>query len=455
MQYFDFGQQSIPNFDKFQPTKITKREIALKILQKIKDMNIIKYFNQIDKFYSSFLELIKSVNTRDDFSSTNVFSKTLKIPEGLILPSKKNLFPKLRISQHEKKLINLEYDPFSSNPMEITALEKSYSVLSSKEKPLKISFRCNDSSVRLFLIKREPKGDVRKESRTMDFINFAIFLLQSASSTSKRNFEIETFSIIPLTSRYSLIEWCEKTSTIRSILDSAYSEKKLMINIRQILQKFPPENSRADVFSPNAWTFVSKMPALLDEYFFKQFKGVHLWYEAFLNYNKSLAFWSALGYIIGLGDRHADNILLNIENGNLICIDFDCIFQKGKDLAVPEIVEFRLTKNIESALGVFKSWGLYKLYFVMILKVFKKHIDEILGTLDTFISDPLIEYNTPDSKTQKGIWRFNPEQIFRSIKERVEFVKYSSIDVGVDFLIENSKNPECLKEMFIGWCPHL
>ena len=91
----------------------------------------------------------------------------------------------------------------------------------------------------------------------------------------------------------------------------------------------------------------------------------------------------------------------------------------------------------------------------MIFKVFKKHTEDILGTLDTFISDPLIEYNTPDSKTQKGIWRFNPEQIFRSIKDRIELVRYPSIEVGVDFLIENSKNPECLKEMFIGWCPHL
>ena len=435
---------------------MSKKDIALKIFQKVKDTNKLKYFAKMDKFYSSLLELIKSVNARDDISTTNNFSKNLNIPERLILPSKTNLFPKLPIPHNENnKTITLDYNPYNPNPIQIIGLEKSYVILSSKERPLKISFKCSDGSSRIFLIKREPKGDVRKESRTMDFINYALFLLQSASSTSKKNIDVNTYSIIPLTSRYSLIEWCESTSTIRSILDTAYSEKKHMVNIRQILTKYPPENNRSDVFPPQAWNFVSKLPSLLDEYFLKKYKGVHLWYQSLMNYTKSLAFWSALGYIIGLGDRHADNILLNTENGQLICIDFDCIFQKGKDLAVPEIVEFRLTKNIESALGAFKSWGLYKLYFVMIFKVFKKHTEDILGTLDTFISDPLIEYNTPDSKTQKGIWRFNPEQIFRSIKDRIELVRYPSIEVGVDFLIENSKNPECLKEMFIGWCPHL
>ena len=373
----------------------------------------------------------------------------------MIVPSKTNLFPKLPLS-NDNKTINLDYSPFVSNPLQIIGVEKNFTVLSSKEKPLKITFRCSDNSLRVFLIKREPKGDVRKESRTMDFINFALFLLQSASSTSKRNFNIDTYSIIPLTSRYSLIEWCENTATIRSILDPIYSEKKIMINLRQILQKYPPDNNgRCDIFPPQAWNFVSKHPPVLDEYFFKQFKNVDGWYQAQLNYTKSLAFWSALGYIIGLGDRHADNILLNLENGQLICIDFDCIFQKGKDLAVPEIVEFRLTKNIESGLGTFKCWGLFRFYFGMIAKVFKKHIEEILGTLDSFISDPLIEYNTPDSKTQKGIWKFNPEQVFRTIKDRMEFSKYPSVENGVDFLIENSKDPECLKEMFIGWCPHL
>lgn len=450
LQFFEFGQSISP----FSSSRTSKREIAERIIKKLKDREKIIYFKQIEGFYSALLELIKSVNIVEQSNSKQAFSRVPKTPENLILPCKNNLFPLLPSEKGGGEEVKCEWNPYPEQPVMILALEKQFTVLASKERPLKISFKCSDGSVHLFLIKREPKGDVRKESRTMDFIDFMLYLLRTSSRTGRRGFEIGTYSIIPLSSRYSLIEWCENTTTIRAILDAIYTERKLPSNLRQILMKFPPENNRNDIFPSKAWEYLSTVPPLLNEYFFSQFKGVNNWYTALINYTKSLAFWSAFGYIIGLGDRHADNILLNVDTGHLICIDFDCIFQKGKDLTVPEIVDFRLTKNMEAGLGAFKSWGLYKFYFVMILTVFKKHSDEILGTLDSFISDPLIEYNAPDTKTQKGAWRFNPEQIFRSIKERVEFIKFHSIEAGVDFLIENNKNPECLREMFIGWCPH-
>ena len=60
-----------------------------------------------------------------------------------------------------------------------------------------------------------------------------------------------------------------------------------------------------------------------------------------------------------LGDRHYDNILIKIENGESFNIDFDCIFDKGRYLPVPEIIPFRITKNLENTLGAFKSYGLF------------------------------------------------------------------------------------------------
>ncbi len=49
----------------------------------------------------------------------------------------------------------------------------------SKERPKKIDVKCSDGSIRSFLLKYEPKGDVRKESRTIDFINFINGLLDN------------------------------------------------------------------------------------------------------------------------------------------------------------------------------------------------------------------------------------------------------------------------------------
>ena len=49
--------------------------------------------------------------------------------------------------------------------------------------------------------------------------------------------------------------------------------------------------------------------------------------------------------MIGLGDRHMENILLH-ENGKLTFIDFECIWGHGETLPVPEYVHFRMTPEL-------------------------------------------------------------------------------------------------------------
>ncbi len=51
--------------------------------------------------------------------------------------------------------------------------------------------------------------------------------------------------------------------------------------------------------------------------------------------------WSMVGHIVGLGDRHGDNILLDCGSGECVHVDFDCLFDKGLTLTIPEVVPFR------------------------------------------------------------------------------------------------------------------
>lgn len=61
---------------------------------------------------------------------------------------------------------------------------------------------------------------------------------------------------------------------------------------------------------------------------------------------------SIIGYIIGLGDRHLDNVLVDLNTGEVVHVDYNVCFEKGKILRVPEKVPFRMTPNIKHALGV-------------------------------------------------------------------------------------------------------
>jgi len=72
--------------------------------------------------------------------------------------------------------------------------------------------------------------------------------------------------------------------------------------------------------------------------------------EAFLNiwtwFIKSYATFSISSYILGIGDRHLENFLLDKNDGEILGIDFGIAFDNGIQLAVPELSPIRITKQI-------------------------------------------------------------------------------------------------------------
>lgn len=77
----------------------------------------------------------------------------------------------------------------------------------------------------------------------------------------------------------------------------------------------------------------------------ENFKTPSLWYEKRLNYTRSVATASIVGYIVGLGDRHVQNLLIDSKTADIIHIDLGIAFDQGKILLIPETVPFRLTRG--------------------------------------------------------------------------------------------------------------
>ena len=50
------------------------------------------------------------------------------------------------------------------------------------------------------------------------------------------------------------------------------------------------------------------------------------WLTKTQTYSRSAAVMSVIGYIIGLGDRHLDNILLDFSAGEVIHIDYSAFY---------------------------------------------------------------------------------------------------------------------------------
>ena len=74
------------------------------------------------------------------------------------------------------------------------------------------------------------------------------------------------------------------------------------------------------------------------------------WWLKTQAFARSAAVTSMVGYVIGLGDRHLDNILLDFRSGELLHIDYNVCFEKGLRLRVPETVPFRMTATMQASL---------------------------------------------------------------------------------------------------------
>ena len=73
-----------------------------------------------------------------------------------------------------------------------------------------------------------------------------------------------------------------------------------------------------------------------------------------------LFFIRSVGYILGLGDRHVQNILIDTQTAELIHIDLGVAFEQGWILPTPETVPFRLTRDMVDGMGVVGVEGVFR-----------------------------------------------------------------------------------------------
>lgn len=81
----------------------------------------------------------------------------------------------------------------------------------------------------------------------------------------------------------------------------------------------------------------SKVKPVMRHYFTEKSKSPVTWFAMRLKYTRSVATTSIVGHILGLGDRHTSNILLDNSTGEVVHIDLGIAFDQvslGVALAV-------------------------------------------------------------------------------------------------------------------------
>jgi ataxia telangiectasia mutated family protein len=129
-------------------------------------------------------------------------------------------------------------------------------------------------------------------------------------------------------------------------------------------------------------------------YFFTEhFTDPDEWFLKRLAYTRSTAAISILGHVLGLGDRHGHNILLDTESGEVVHIDLGVAFEMGRVLPVPELVPFRLTRDIVDGMGITKTEGVFRRCCEFTLAALRKEVYSIMTILDVLRYDPLYSWS--------------------------------------------------------------
>ncbi|KAI0503534.1 hypothetical protein KFK09_014468 [Dendrobium nobile] len=308
----------------------------------------------------------------------------------------------------------------------VSSFNEQVEILSTKTRPKKLVLLGSDGQKYTYLLKG--REDLRLDARFMQLFQAINGFFTSSAESLGKCLGVRCYSVTPINGQAGLIQWVDNVTSIYSVYKSWQNHKQLAqfsatgaINLSNPVPPVPrpsdmfygkiipalKEKGIRRVISRRDWPHDVKRKVLLD--LMQETPRLLLWQEMWCGsegfkdfhsktrrFSGTLAVMSIVGHVIGLGDRHLDNILMDFITGEVVHIDYNVCFDKGRRLKIPEIVPFRLTQTIEAALGLTGTEGIFRANCETVISVLRKNKDIVLMLLDVFVWDPLVEWTRED-----------------------------------------------------------
>lgn len=377
-------------------------------------------------------------------------------PSKLVVPIQACLIPSMPTSFEPAQL--KAFHPFAKDPITVSAFVDEAIVLSSLQKPRKLTIRGSDGGIYNVLAK--PKDDLRKDQRLMEFNTMINRFLKRDVDAAKRRLYIRTYAVIPLNEECGLIEWVDNLKTFRDIILKLYKDKSIQPNYTEIRNALD-ESCSGDPGKVQIFTnkVLSNFPPVFHEWFVESFPDPSAWFNARLRYTRSAAVMSIVGHVLGLGDRHGENILFEEDNGGTLHVDFNCLFDKGLTFEKPETVPFRLTHNMIDAMGAYGYEGPFRRCCEITLTLLRSNQDALMTILETFLHDPTTDFINGPGRKKKSVNGVpnTPVEVLDGVRTKVRGLLAGEsvpLSVGgyVEEMIQRATAEKNLCKMYIGWC---
>ncbi|KAF2280300.1 protein kinase rad3 [Westerdykella ornata] len=380
-------------------------------------------------------------------------------PCPLVVPIEATMTASLPSTNDSKVIRN--HNPFPTDAITISSFTDDVLVLSSLQRPRKLTVRGSDG--RSYGLLCKPKDDLRKDQRLMEFNAVINRALTRDNSASRRRLYIKTYGVTPLNEECGIIEWVEGLKPMRDIIIRLYRQKGVNIDyteIRNLLAEACSAPNKSPIFTD---VILKKFPPVLYEWFIESFPSPDSWFAARTRYTRSCAVMSIVGHVLGLGDRHGENVLLEEGNGGTFHVDFNCLFDKGLTFKQPELVPFRLTHNMVDAMGPQGIEGAFRTSAEITYALLRQHRDTLITILETFVHDPTADFLSAGGGGARSRKRRvagvpeTPQEVLESVRGKVEGLMKGetvplSVEGYVDALVGMARDERNLAGMYIGWC---
>lgn len=274
-------------------------------------------------------------------------------------------------------------------------------VITSKQRPRKITLRGSDGKDYVFLLKGHE--DLRQDERVIQLFGLVNALLEGDRQTRKQDLRIQRYAVSPLSHNCGLVGWVPQTATLHALIRDYRHSKRVPLNMehcemRKIAPNFEHNTvmQKVEVFTDALKKTTGQGNDLYEILWLKSTNSEE-WLERRTKYTRSLAAMSMVGYILGLGDRHPSNLMLDKLSGRVLHIDFgDCFEVAMNRDKFPETVGFRLTRMLIKAMEVAGIEGSYRSTCERTMAILRENRDSLVAMLEAFVYDPLMSWRLVD-----------------------------------------------------------
>ncbi|XP_075444614.1 LOW QUALITY PROTEIN: DNA-dependent protein kinase catalytic subunit [Ascaphus truei] len=235
--------------------------------------------------------------------------------------------------------------PMPEYHVKISGFDERVKVMTSIRKPKRIIIRGNDEREYPFLVKGGE--DLRQDQRIEQLFDIMNIILSQDAACSQRHMQLKTYQVIPMTSRIGLIEWLENTCTLKEfILNSMSGDEKKeyasgkgpFLQYKGWLDKMQKPGGplpyiamyKSASYHEAVTSFRAREALVPSDLLRRAFVKMSTTPEAFLalrsHFARSHALICISHWILGIGDRHLCNFMINMETCGMIGIDFGHTF---------------------------------------------------------------------------------------------------------------------------------